>query len=188
LQLFLPEAREDLIRQGIIELVSVEILAVPDPGRPDDRLEMKISSELYDDFREDIPWIHAELAGIRKVCEAAEEDCSIDLKDSLLVALNRRRKELDFIRETWYGRNPPAYMNDPQICALMRPELFDWNPSVTVWCHTWTVAMEDSGKLLVDVDEPLFFEGLDAESRIRMNERIRQVNTRIGRIVERLMA
>lgn len=36
--------------------------------------------------------------------------------------------------------------------------------------------MDDDGKMIVDVDEPLYYEGLDAGSRVRVDERIREVN------------
>ena len=52
-----PEAQEELIRNGVIELVTAWVDAVPDPDRPDDRLVLSFSAEVTDDFRPGIPWI-----------------------------------------------------------------------------------------------------------------------------------
>jgi hypothetical protein len=56
-----PEAKEELVRGDVIELVSAIVTAVPDPDRSDDRLTMKISAEVCDDFTPGTPWIDTEL-------------------------------------------------------------------------------------------------------------------------------
>jgi hypothetical protein len=56
---------------------------------------------------------------------------------------------------------------------------------VMVWCHCWTVAMDDDGKMIVDVDPSLYYSGLDRASRARVDERIRKVDAVIGRVVGR---
>ena len=47
-----PEAQEDLLSDGFIELVTVRAPAVPDHGRPEDRLAFTIAGEVSDDGRE----------------------------------------------------------------------------------------------------------------------------------------
>jgi hypothetical protein len=183
-----PEAQEELIRDGVIELVTAWAGAVPDPDRPYDRLALTISAEIADDFRPGIPWINAELDRLRAICGTAGEDISIAVQDALLVSLNTQRKEQDELRAGWIGGQSVAYLSNPQLMEIIGPAIRNATPDVMVWCHCWTVAMDDDGKMIVDCEPPLYYEGLDDESRTRIDERLRKVNAVIGRIVERLMA
>ncbi len=183
----LPEAQEDLICDNVIELVTVLVSAVPDPERPDDRLAMNISVELGYDFRPGIPWIDAELERIREISGLAGVDLSLAVQAGLIVALNKERRKRDGLREGKIDGQPVAYLSDPRLVEIIRPALMDANTEVVVWCHCWTVAMDDDGMMLVDVDPPLYFKGLDVVSRARIQERIRKVNEVIGGVVGKLM-
>ena len=183
--LLTSDAQEDLLRNGVIELVTVHVAAVPDPERPEDRLAMCIAAEIGHDFRDGIPWIDQELDRIRTITGPAGEDLSVGVQDHLHVELNQERKKVDGLREGKIGGHPIASLSDPVIAELLRPTLENPIIEVMVWCHCWTVGMEDEGKLTVDIEFPLYFEGLDDESRVRVNERIRQVDRVIGRMVEK---
>ena len=98
-----PEAQNELVRDHVIELVTVVVRAVPDPDRPDDRLAMTITADMKDAFAPGQPWIDAELARIREICGAAGDDFSVSMHDALLVALNRRRKDLDRVLDYMGG-------------------------------------------------------------------------------------
>jgi hypothetical protein len=199
-----PEAQEELIRDNVIEFVSVIVTAVPDPDRPDDRLTMKITAEVYADFAPGTPWIDAELEKIRKICAGAAEDITVPVTDALHVALNRNRKSLDGILEGKIGGRPAAWASDPQVMALLGTVLENARAEVPVWCLAWTVAMADDGFLLVDCEDSLslsrpasvllppdresFFAADESgETRRNILERMRQVNGVVGRMVEVLM-
>ena len=165
-----PKAQNELVRDHVIELVTVVVRAVPDPDRPDDRLAMTIATEVKDTFAPGQPWIAAELARIREICGTAGDDFSVSMQDALLVALNRRRKDLDGLREGKIGGHPVAYLSDPQVMEFLGPILKAVKAEVSLWCLAWTVAMEredlpafsclgsedpqhDDGKLLVDCED-----------------------------------
>ena len=57
-----PKAQNELVRDHVIDLVTVVVRAVPDPDRPDDRLAMTIAMEMKDEFASGHPRIDAELA------------------------------------------------------------------------------------------------------------------------------
>jgi hypothetical protein len=199
-----PEAQEELVRDYVIELLTVIVRAVPDPDRPDDRLTMKIAAEIYDEFAPGKPGIDTAMAQIRKICEPADDDLSINMQDALLVALNRRRKDLDGLRQGKIGGYPMAYLADPQIAEFLGTALKAASPEVTVWSLAWTVAMDDEGKLVVDCedsfsdpdsvvavrnvfDDSVYAEDWDHETEEKIRQRIRKVNEVAGRIVREYM-
>ena len=199
-----PEAREELIRGDVIELVSVIVTAVPEPDRPDDRLSMKIAAEVNDDFAPGTPWIDAELARLREICAGAAGDITIPAEDALHVALNRNRKGLDGLLAGKVGGHPAAWASDPQLMAFLGTVLQDARAEVSVWWLAWTVGMDDDGKLVVDCEDSLslprpavalrypdrdsFFAADETgETRENILERMRQVNGVVGRMVRELM-
>jgi len=198
-----PEAQEELIRDNVIELVSVIVTAVPDPDRPDDRLSLLIAAEIYDEFAPGTPWIDAELEKIRKICAGAADDITLPATDALHVALNRNRKSLDGILEGKIGGRPAAWASDPEVMALLGTVLENARAEVPVWELAWTVAMADDGLLLVDCEDSLslprpasallsperdfFVADESGETRKNILERMRQVNGVVGRMVEVLM-
>ncbi|MFA6362375.1 hypothetical protein [Methanoregula sp.] len=199
-----PEAREELIRGDVIELVSVIVTAVPDPDRPDDRLKMKIAAEVYDDFAPGTPWIDAELGKVREICAKAADDITIPAQDALHVALNRNRKCLDGLLAGKVGGHPAAWASDPQLMAYLRPVFQNARAEVSVWWLAWTVAMDDDGKLIVDCEDSLslprpavalrypdresfFAADVTGETRKNILERMRMVNSVVGRVVGELM-
>ena len=199
-----PEAQEELVRDQVIEFLTVIVRAIPDPDRPDDRLTMKIAAEIYDEFAPGKPGIDTAMAQIRKICEPADDDLSINMQDALLVALNRRRKDLDGLRQGKIGGYPMAYLADPQIAEFLGTALKAASPEVTVWSLAWTVAMDDEGKLVVDCedsfsdpglviavrnvyDDSVFAEDWDYETRVKIRQRIRKVNEVAGRIIREYM-
>ena len=167
--------------------MTVWAAAVPDPGRPEDRLVFTIAGEVSDDFRSGIPWIEAELDQIREICKPARDDLSVAVQDALLADITGWWKKQDELMEGRINGQPVEWFSNPEVMKLVWPSIRDATPEVTVWCHCWTLAMEDDGKMIVDCDAPLYYERLDDESRGRINERLRKVNAVIGGIVERLM-
>jgi hypothetical protein len=198
------EAKEELIRGSVIELVSVIVTAGPDPERPDDRLTMKIAAETYDAFAPGTPWIDAELGKIREICAGAADDITIPAQDALHVSLNRNRKSLDGLLAGKVGGHPAAWASDPQLMAYFKTVLQNARAEVLVWWLAWTAVMDDDGKLLVDCEDSLSlsrpavalrypdresFFAADAAGETRENilERMRQVNGVVGRMVGELM-
>jgi hypothetical protein len=199
-----PETQNELVRDHVIDLVTVVVRAVPDPDRPDDRLAMTIAMEMKDVFAPGQPRIDAELARVREICGAAGDDLSVTMQDALLVALNRRRKDLDGLREGKIGGHPVAYLADPQVAEFLGPILKVAKPEVTVWCLTWTIAMDDDGKLLIDCEDSfstpdsatavvnlyhgsIFTEDWDHETREKVKQRMLKVNDVVGKMVRELM-
>ena len=189
------EAQKDLLRDTIVECVAVVVRAVPDPDLPDDRLTMKIVSEVFDTFAPGIPWIDAELARLREICEDAAGDITVPVQDALLVALNRRRKEQDGLVAGKIGGHPAAWASDPQFMAFPGPILRNARATVPVWWMAWTAGMEDDGMMCVDYEDiwsysgmdPVFAEDGTGETRKNILKRMQQVNGVVGRMVERLM-
>ena len=199
-----PEAQEELVRDQVIELLTVIVRAVPDPDRPDDRLAMKIITEVCDEFAPGMLRIDTAMAQIREICASADDDISITMQGALLVALNRRRKDLDGLREGKIGGHPVTYMSDPQVMEFLRPILKAAKAEVTLWSLAWTVAMDDDGKLLVDCedsfsdpdsvvavrnvfDDSIYAEDRDHENEERVKQRMWKVNDVVGRIVREYM-
>jgi hypothetical protein len=183
----IPEVQEELIRDRVIELVTVLVEALPCPDRPDDPSAMRIAAEVDHGFREGIPAIEAGLAALRKTCSAAAEDITPAVRDRLLADLARDRFEKNEWREGKVNGQPIALHFSPEVAASLRPELFDLDPKVTVWCHAWTAMMSDDDLLRIDRDEPVIFDGIDDETEVRILERITALDTRIAAIVGPLM-
>jgi hypothetical protein len=199
-----PAAKEELICDEVIELVSVIVTAVPDPDRPDDRLKMKIEVEVYEDFAPGTPWIDTELGKVREICAGAADDITIPAEDALHVALNRNRRGLDGLLVGKVGGHPAAWASDPQLMAFLGPVFQNARAEELVWWLAWTVAMDDDGKLVVDCEDSLSlprpgvalrypdresFFAVDGTGETRENilERMRQVNGVVGRVVGELM-
>jgi len=70
---------------------------------------------------------------------------------------------------------------------LIRPAIENPVIQEKIWIYSWTAAMDDDGKILVDVAEPFYREGIDHESHVRILERMRKVDAGIRRIAERAM-
>jgi hypothetical protein len=182
-----PEARDDLMRHGIVELVSVSIDAVPDPDRPEDHLAMKISAYVGDNFRAGIIDIDRDLDRVDAISSSSEDDITLVLRDELLVTLDQRRTELAALREECLGNNPPPYMADPDVARIVRPSLEHPVIDAHVWTVGWCVTKEDDGSLLVYCDAPMISESVDEDSWVRIQDRIRRVNYIIGGMVSRLL-
>jgi hypothetical protein len=182
-----PEARDDLMRYGIVELVSVSVEAVPDPERPEDHLAMKISAYVGDNFRGGIRDIDRDLDRVDAISSSSEDDLTLVLRDELLVTLDQRRMELAGLREDCLGNSPPPYMSNPEFARMIRGSLE--NPAIDahVWTVGWCIAEEDDGTLLVYCDAPMIAESVDEDSWVRIQDRIRRVNHIIGGIVSRLL-
>ncbi|OPX62199.1 MULTISPECIES: hypothetical protein [unclassified Methanoregula] len=183
----IPEAQEELIRDGMIEIVCVCVDAVPDPGRPGDRAAMIFSAEVYHDFRDGVPAVDAGIARIREICSNAAEDLSPAVRDRLLAALAVDLQQKDELRQGKIDGEPFESRFGPDIAKLLRPENLDLDPKVTVWCHAWSAGMDDSGLMCIDRDEPVIFNGIDNETEVRILERITALDARIAAIVKPLM-
>ena len=182
-----PEAQEELAQYGIIKLVSVSVKAVPDPERPEDRLAMKITAEVCDNFRAGIPAIDRDLDHVDAICSSAGDDLSLSMRDELLVTLDTRRREFAGLREGTMNGQPVAYLSDPAVAALIGPSLE--NPVIDdhVWSLGWSMTKEIDGELLVYCDNPLFSEYVDEDSWVRIQDRMRRANYLIGGIVAGLL-
>lgn len=182
-----PEAQEDLARLGIVELVSVSVMAVPDPARPEDRLALKITAEVNDNFQNGIPAVDRDLDTADKICTSAGDDLSLSLRDELLVTLDTRRGEIAGLREGLIDGQPVAYLSDPAIASLIRPTLENPVIDALVWCVGWCATKEDDGKILVYCDNPLMSEDVDEDSWVRIQDRMRRVNYVIGGLMAELL-
>mgnify|MGYP001266345595 CR=1 FL=1 len=183
----LPEAQQELIRDGVIELVTVVVEVEPDPARPDNRNAMNIVIEVFDNFRDGIPAIEAGRTRIRTICDSASGDLSDDTRENLIAALARRCDEMDELREGRVDGQPVEALRDPAVAKFFTPELFTHNKKVTVWCYAWTAGLDDGGMMDVDCEEPLYDNGIDKVSRARIRERVEKVNEELNRIVALLM-
>jgi len=182
-----PEARDDLLRHGIVELVSVSVNAVPDPERPEDHLAMKISAYVGDNFREGIHDIDRDLDRVDAIASSSEGDLALVLRDELLVTLDQRRTELARLREDILGNSPPPYMSNPEIAKMIRSSLEDPAIDAHVWTVGWCIAKEGDGTLLVYCEAPTIVESVDEDSWARIQDRIRRVNYIFGGMVNRLL-
>jgi len=182
-----PDARDDLMRHGIAELVSVSVNAVPDPDRPKDHLAMKISAYVGDNFRDGIPDMDRDLDRVDALASSSEDDLTLVLRDELLVTLGQRRTELAGLREECLGTKPPSYMSDTKIAGMIRPSLENPIIDAHVWTVGWSVTKEDDGTLLVYCEAPTISESVDEDSWVRIQDRIRRVNYIIGGMVGRLL-
>lgn len=182
-----PEAQEDLARHGIVELVSVSVMAVPDPARPEDRLALKITAEVNDNFQKGIPAVDRDLDTADEICTSAEDDLSLSLQDELLVTLDTRRREIAGLREGKVNGQPVAYLSDPAIASLIRPTLENPVIDALVWSVGWCATKEEDGKILVYCDNPLMSEDVDEDSWVRIQDRMRRVNYVIGGLMAGLL-
>src|SRR5512145_2875616 len=107
------EVQEDLIRDHVIELVTVVVEVEPDPVRPDNRNSMNIVIEVFDTFRDGIPVIEAGRNRIRMICDSAPGDLSDDTRENLIAALARRCDEMDELQEGRVGGQPVDALRDP---------------------------------------------------------------------------
>jgi hypothetical protein len=194
------ESQDELLRDHIIDLVNIVVKAGPDPERPDDRLALKIVAEIDDAFAPGRPETEAVRRQIREICNAAGDDFSLAMQDSLRVALNRRRKELDQLREGKIHGETATWFSDPQTMEFLGPIFRSMRPEVTVWSLAWTLSMDDDGKLLVDCedtftspdsvvavrslsDDAVYAEDRNGETRKLVLARIGRVNDMMGRAV-----
>jgi hypothetical protein len=182
-----PEAREDLLRHGIIELVSVTVMAVPDPARPEDRLKMKIAAEVNDNFLSKIPTIDPALDRADEICSLSEDDLSLSLKNELLVTLGTRRDELADLKKGLIHGEPAASLADPVVRELIRPSLEHPIIDARVWSRVWCAVRDDEGRLLVYCENPYLSEHVDDESWVRIQDRIRRVNYHIAGMMAELL-
>jgi hypothetical protein len=161
---------------------------------------MTIIADVKDVFAPGQPWIDMELTRIREICASAGDDFSVSMQDALLVALNRRRKDLDGLQAGTIGGHPVAYLADSQVMEFLGPILKAMNAEITLWCLAWTVAMDDNGKLLVDCedcftipdsavtvmnvfDESVYADDRDGTTRKKVMARMGKVNDVVGRMV-----
>jgi len=171
----------------VTELVSVTVKAVPDPERPEDRLAMKITVEVNDNFQAGIPAIDRELDAADRICSSSGDDLSLSLRDELLVTLETRRRELAELRQGKIDGQPVECLSNPEIAALVRPALENPVIDALVWCVGWNITKEEDGTLLVFSDNPLMSEEVDEDSWVRIRDRMRRVNFVIGRMMAELM-
>jgi hypothetical protein len=182
-----PDAQKDLEDDGIVDLVSVSVKAVPDPDRPEDRLAMKITAEVDDNFRAGISAVDRDLDRVDAICSSAGDDLTLSLRDELLVTLETRCREFADLKNGMVDGKPAAYLSDPAVAALIRPSLE--NPDIydTVWSLGWSATREDDGSLLVYCDAPQFSDYVDEDSWVRIQDRIRRVNYLIGGLMAGLL-
>ncbi len=194
------DAKEELIRDQIIDLVTVAVSAEPDPDRPDDRLAMKIVAEVKNNFTSGWPAIDAGLARVREVCGASGNDLSPEMEKQLLEALNRRRDVVDELHEGKIDGKPMEYLSDPATRAFLWPILTAQQPDITFWCAAWTAAMDDDGNIVPGFEDSIstpdsviavknicnssiFDADRDGSSREKVVERIWMVNEVMGEML-----
>jgi hypothetical protein len=89
----IPDAQQDLIRDDVIDLVTVNVEVVPYPDPPEHRSTMQIAADVNQRFREEIPWIKTEFIHIHEICSMVVDDISITTKNRLFLAFNNRHKK-----------------------------------------------------------------------------------------------
>jgi hypothetical protein len=195
------DAKEELIQDHIIELVTVAVRAEPDPDRPDNRLALKIVAEVKNGFAAGWPAIDAGLARVREICAASGNDLSPAMDDALLVALNRQRKVVDGLHEGKIGGQTMECLSDPATREFLWPILAVQRPGITLWCAAWTAAMDDDGKLVLGFEDSvstsdsvvavkniydgsIFDEDRDGTTREKIVERIWKVNEVVGEMLK----
>jgi hypothetical protein len=161
--------------------------AVPDPDRTEDRLAMKITAEVNDNFQPGIPAIDHQLDKADRICDSSGDDLSLSLRDELLVTLETRRSELAELRDGMVNSRPAEYLPNPEIAALVRHALENPDINALVWCVGWSATFEDDGRLLVYCDDPLIAEEVDEDSWCRIRDRMRRVNHVIGGMMAELL-
>ena len=167
--------------------MTATVQAVPDPARPDDETAMVLTAEVYSEFREGAVAIDAALAGLSETCTPAAGDLSPAAREYLLRVLKQRRHETDELRHGKVLGEPITSRCGPDLAELLRPENLDLDPKVMVWCHCWTAGMADSGLMCIDREEPLFGDGIDSVSRVRIRGRICVLDAGIAAIVDPLL-
>ena len=182
-----PEAQQDLLRHGIVELVSVSAKAVPDPERPEDRLCLKIIGEVNDNFLQNIPAIDRVLDRVDEICSSSGDDLTLSLRDELLVTLDTRRRGFAELKKGMLDGKPVAYLSDPVVGPLIKPSIEHPVIDALVWCIGWSATKEEDGTLLVYCDIPLFSESVDEDSWVRIQDRMRRVNFLIGGLMAELL-
>ena len=202
LEVLSPEARSELERDGVIELVSVSLTAIPDPERPDDTGAMKLDAYVGDNFRPGIPAIEKALGRVDAIATAGGDDLMPSLREELLSSLVDRRNDLAELREGKVRGLPAPHLSDPAIAAIIRPHLENPNLNELVWCTGWSVSVDvpegyhdnrvpgtpySLEKLLVYTDNPLIPEFIDEDSWTRIQDRLRRVDFIIGGIVAEVM-
>ena len=187
IDLLCPDARDDLMKHGIVELVSVSVRAVPDPDRPEDHLAMKIAGEVCDNFRAGIRDIDRDLDRVDAICSASEEDLALVFRDELLVTLDEQRRAFAELREGKIDGRPAPHLSDPAVADLIRPALEHPFINACVWSLGWCAIREEDGRLLVYSETPHLSESVDEDSWVRIQDRMRKVNYIIGGMVSRLL-
>ena len=202
LEVLSPEARSELARDGIIELVSVSLTAIPDPERLDDTEAMKLDAYVGDNFRPGIPAIEKALDRVDAIATAGGDDLMPSLREELLAALVDRRNDLAELREGKVRGLPAPHLSDPAIAAMIEPHLRNPNLNELVWCTGWSVAVDvpdgfpearlpgspySLERLLVYTDNPIIPEFIDGDSWTRIQDRLRRVDFIIGGLVAAVM-
>jgi hypothetical protein len=198
------DSKSELIWDQIIELVTVAVRAEPDPDRPEDRLALKIVAEITNNFTRGWPSIDTGLARVREVCGTSGNDLSPAMKDALLVALNRQRTVVDELHEGKSNGQPMTYLSDPATREFLTPILAAQRPEVTLWCASWTAAMDDDGMLVLGFEDgistpdsvvavknlydgSIYDEDRDGSTREKVVERIWRVNEVVGEMLREFM-
>lgn len=171
-----PDAQEELIRNNLVDLMIVQVNAVPDPYHPDDPGSMAVVGSVSHDFRNGVPEIDGELARITDISRLAADDLTEPVWHLLSADLNRRRDELNIMHQEMMNGTFFSPDGNSPLPELIRPENIDGNPDVLVWCNAWSIAMDDDGKIVSEPYPPLLSDKLDEISRNRIADRIRNLD------------
>jgi hypothetical protein len=126
------------------------------------------------------------------------------MKDALLVALNRQRTVVDELHEGKSNGQPMTYLSDPATREFLTPILAAQRPEVTLWCASWTAAMDDDGMLVLGFEDgistpdsvvavknlydgSIYDEDRDGSTREKVVERIWRVNEVVGEMLREFM-
>jgi hypothetical protein len=196
-------AQKELVRSHVIELMSIVARAVPNPNRPDDTFSLKITAGMKSEFAPGEPWIDAKIDRLRKVCNSASDDFSTDMRDALVVVLNRKGKEPKGMQAGTGDSQRVPHFSNPQVMKLFG-QTIPTRSQVTLWCLAWTVEMDDDGMLQVDCEDcfsrpgsrvavehlfekSIYAEDMDGKSLEKIMARMGTANAIMDRVVERFI-
>lgn len=131
------DARVDLIRDDLIELVSIVAGFVPASQGLTGPVTLVPRCSVYTECETQPPWLTDDLARIREISEGFEHDLSWSVKEAVRADL--RRQQENFV--------------DASAYESFKPFIGCVELSTTIWSVAWCAGMADDGKVTVDREE-----------------------------------
>ncbi len=163
------DARIDLIRDDLIELVSIVAGFVPASQGLTGPVTLVPRCTVYTECEIQPPWLTGELAHIREISEGFEHDLSRSVKEAVRGDL--RRQQENFVEALTHESFKPFIG-----CVEL---------NTTIWAVAWCAGMAGDGKVTVDREEfytPHQVRDNHFAYEVFMNDRItdRETRAKIG--------